>query len=396
MEDYSLYLHIPFCRRRCGYCDFNTTAGMQGLIPLYVNSLIQEIQGVAQSIFPRLQAHTIFFGGGTPSLLPSDALEDILSALTEVFELQPGAEVTLEANPGTVTLDYLKALRRIGINRLSLGMQSAHPADLLLLERQHGHEEVIRAVQWARQAGFDNLSLDLIFGIPGQTLERWQGSLGLALGLRPQHLSLYALTIEEGTPLFALFQRGAFSPPDDDLAADMYEWAIGRLEQAGYIQYEISNWAQSSEGGEIYACRHNMQYWLNRPYLGFGAGAHGCAAGHRLANVPGLGEYLERCRDGQMSPFPSSPATEQSIEVSPRQAMQETMMLGLRLTQAGVSQREFTARYAQSLLEVYHWEIESLMAKGLLEWAGEDDDRLRLTKRGRLLGNQVFLHFVGE
>lgn len=285
MTPYSIYLHIPFCTHRCGYCDFNTYAGLESLMPAYTRALCAEIElaGQAAGELPPAgrssPAHTIFFGGGTPSLLPSGQVERILDALERSFDLQPGCEISMEANPGTLSQEYLHDLRRIGVNRLSLGVQSAHPGELRLLERIHDYGDVTRSVSWARQAGFDNLNLDLIFGLPEQTLETWQRTLELALGLAPEHLSMYALTLEHGTPFGAWARRGLLSTPDPDLAADMYEWASDQLAQAGYQQYEISNWARCDSAGNLLACRHNLQYWRNLPYLGLGAGAHGYAAG---------------------------------------------------------------------------------------------------------------------
>jgi oxygen-independent coproporphyrinogen-3 oxidase len=219
MPVYSLYLHIPFCQHRCCYCDFNTYAGQDDLIPAYVEGLCREIEQAAMAAGERLPVHTVFFGGGTPSLLPPHALERILRALSDHFDVRAGSEITLEANPGTLSQDYLRALHGLGIDRLSLGMQSAHPAELELLERGHDYGDVIRAVQWARGAGFENLSLDLIFGLPYQAMQTWQRSLELAVNLAPEHLSLYALTLEHGTPMQRWTSKGLLSEPDADLAA---------------------------------------------------------------------------------------------------------------------------------------------------------------------------------
>ncbi len=395
MEDHSLYLHIPFCRHRCAYCDFNTYAGQDSLIPAYVDALCQEIELVSQAAGERIPVHTVFFGGGTPSLLPDPSFDQILSAIRACFDLHPDAEITLEANPGTVSLPYLRALRRMGFNRISFGVQSAHPEDLRLLERQHNYLDVIQAVTWARRAGFDNLSLDLIFGVPFQTLERWQQTVELVLGLRPDHLSLYALTVEHGTPFQHWAARGLVPLPDDDLAADMYEWAGERLARAGFDQYEISNWASRAPDGVLRACRHNLQYWRGLPYIGFGAGAHGYVAGTRTANVLAIRAYIERCRSGQPREFPLGPALASAEKIDPFTAMQERMMVGLRLTDEGVSAADFERRFGQTLEQVFPAEIQRLAAVGLLEWAGGDTRCLRLTPRGRLLGNRVFMQFVG-
>ena len=402
MNPYSLYLHIPFCIHRCGYCDFNTYAGLEALIPRYIEALCREIEFAGQGTGEQLPVHTIFFGGGTPSLLPAQALEGILQAIGDSFDLLPGCEVTLEANPGTLSADFLRQIRLLGVNRLSIGMQSAHPHELRLLERQHNYLEVIQSVTWARQAGFDNLNLDLIFGLPEQSLETWQHSLELALGLHPQHFSLYALTLEHGTPFGHWASRGLLSEPDPDVAADMYEWSAERLDKDGYTQYEISNWGKRNasstpDGGKIRACRHNLQYWRNLPYLGFGAGAHGYAKGVRTANVLAPQAYIKRFADSHepsATSFPATPATQSTQAIDRQTEIGETMMMGLRLTEEGVSAALFYQRFGQRLEEIFAAPIQRLTGLGLLEWAGEQGDILRLTHRGRLLGNQVFMEFI--
>ena len=396
---YSLYLHIPFCTHRCAYCDFNTYAGLEDSIPAYVEALCQEIRAVAGSASQRLEVQTVFFGGGTPSLLTASQFEAILGSIRECFGLIPQAEVTLEANPGTLSPGYLRDLRGLGFNRISLGVQSAHPDELRQLERIHSYFDVIESVRGARRAGFANLNLDLIYGLPEQSLERWQATVRLILGLRPEHLSLYALTLEHGTPFGRWSGRGLLSAPDADRAADMYDWASQALEAAGYRQYEISNW--SRPGLE---CRHNLQYWRNLPYLGLGAGAHGYAADTRYSNVLRVKTYIDRlAAPFARLPFPLSPSTLDHQHISPRVEMQETMMTGLRLTREGVSLAAFRQRFAVDLMDVFGKEIENLVGLGLLEWSSADsaadkgretDTVLRLTKRGRLLGNQVFLRFV--
>jgi oxygen-independent coproporphyrinogen-3 oxidase len=401
---HSLYLHIPFCHRRCAYCDFNTYAGQAALLPAYVDALCNEIRAVATSASERLSVHTIFFGGGTPSLLSAEQFKAILQTIHNHFVLSD-VELSLEANPGTLTFGFLRDLRALGFNRLSLGVQSAHPDELYQLERIHNFFDVIESVKWARQAGFDNLNLDLIFGLPEQSLDRWQATVKLALGLRPEHLSLYALTLEHGTPFGRWSARGLLPSPDPDLAADMYEWAGEFLVAEGYLQYEISNWAKPG-----CQCRHNLQYWRNQPYLGFGAGAHGCAAGMRYSNVLRIKTYIERLTSPfSLLTFPISPATVNHQHITPKTEMQETMITGLRLTQEGVSAEGFRARFGVELREVFGKEIDELVSLGLLEKAvlsphppfperegGRRGDRsLRLTRRGRLLGNQVFMRFVG-
>jgi len=397
---YSLYLHIPFCTHRCAYCDFNTYAGQEDLIPDYVVALKNEIRSVADSAPERIEVRTIFFGGGTPSLLAGSQFETILKTIQQRFNVAEDAEISLEANPGTLTAGALRELHALGFNRISLGVQSAHPVELRQLERIHDYFDVVNAVEWAREAGFENLNLDLIFGLPEQTLERWQASLQLVLGLHPEHLSLYALTLEHGTPFGRWAQRGLLPLPDPDAAADMYEWAQETLQARGYEHYEISNWAQADR-----QCRHNLQYWRNLPYLGFGAGAHGFAGQVRYSNVLRIKTYIDRLLSSVSGPaFPVSPSTVNRQWITPKVEMQETMITGLRLTQEGVSTSAFRKRFGCELDSVFGKEIEELVGLGLLEKIDEEHPplspvqpqgfRLRLTQRGHLLGNQVFIRFV--
>lgn len=390
MEPFSIYLHIPFCVHRCAYCDFNTYAGLEHLAPAYTRALQAELAFVSRAA-PGLPVHTVFFGGGTPSLLGLDLMDGILETLTGGFDLDGESEISLEANPGTLSREYLAGLRSMGFNRLSLGVQSANPGELHLLERQHSYADVIQGVAWARQAGFDNLNLDLIFGLPGQSLETWQHSLRLVCDLQPEHLSLYALTLEHGTPMQHWVERGLMPEPDGDLAADMYEWASEYLEQGGFVQYEISNWARRSVEGGVLACRHNLQYWRGLPYLGFGAGAHGYAGGVRTANVLAPAVYIERMKSGADGQFPRTPVTASATVIDRAAEMGETMMMGLRLVEEGVSAAAFEARFGQGLEAVFSWQIKMLVGQGLLEW---NAGRLRLTRAGRLLGNRVFMEFI--
>ena len=393
MQPFSLYLHIPFCKHRCGYCDFNTYAGMDDLIPAYANALQAEIRAFADASGQRIPLHTIYFGGGTPSLMPAGKITAILESIDQRFEVLPDCEITLEANPGTVDLNYFRDLLKSGVNRISMGVQSANPEELRLLERQHGYADAIHAVKYARQAGFDNLSVDLIFGLPYQQLSTWQHSLELALALSPEHISLYALTIEHGTPLGHWVSRGLLPVPNPDIAADMYEWTMENLDVHGYRHYEVSNWARVGQGGS-FASRHNLQYWRNLDYIGMGAGAHGYVADMRIANVLAPAAYIRRCSKGTAKKFPRSPATVNVKKIDTRTEMGDTMMMGLRLLQEGVSTQSFERRFGQSLEQVYGEEINDLKKLDLLEWAGESDEILRLTPKGRLLGNQVFMRFI--
>ncbi len=322
-----------------------------------------------------------------------------MDALRAAFILTSDLEATLEANPGTVSPETLNQYRAAGLNRLSFGVQSAHAEELHLLERAHDFFDVIQSVKWARQAGFHNLNLDLIYGLPEQTLQTWQTTLQRALDLHPEHISAYALTLEHGTPFGRWSTRGLMPSPDPDLAAEMYDWASDYLEATGYIQYEISNWARDSQPSTFdlqpkFACRHNLQYWRGLPYLAFGAGAHGYSNGFRYSNVLRIKTYIDRLANSQFPnlPFPLTPATVNHHKQTLRDDMGEFMMTGLRLTREGVPFTEFERRFGSRLDEIYGKEVEELTRLGLLEWQAE---RLRLTRRGRLLGNQVFMRFVG-
>lgn len=397
----ALYLHIPFCAVRCAYCDFNTYAGLERLYAPFTDALAAEIRraGMARGQPP---ARTIFIGGGTPTVLPPESLARGLATCREAFDVAPDAEITSEANPGTVDQERFAALRAIGVNRLSMGVQSFDDAELRWLGRMHNADEAEAAYRAARQAGFTNINLDFIFGLPGQQPATWAATLARAVCLAPEHLSLYSLTVEHGTPLFDRVRRGLTPAPDDDLAADLYALACEMLSAAGYEQYEISNWARRRPGeGESgwqsaarntqskiqnppLACRHNLVYWRHEPYLGFGPGAHSFADNRRWWNVKPAPAYIHRIEAGQ------TPERDGET-IDRRTAMGEMMMLGLRLVQEGVTDARFRARFGVGLEEAFGHEIAGLVARGLLERL---PDRVRLTREGKLLGNQVFGEFL--
>jgi oxygen-independent coproporphyrinogen-3 oxidase len=300
----------------------------------------------------------------------------------------------MEVNPGTVDLGYLMGIRRLGVNRLSIGIQSFDENELKMLERQHSNKQNDHIVKEARRAGFENISLDLIFGLPGQSISYWKKSLKKAVTLEPEHLSLYALTIEPGTPIASQIADGFQILPDPDTTADMYEWTMEYLDKQGYFQYEISNWAKENSKGKLLESKHNKQYWLNQPYLGFGAGAHGFAGGCRTENVLSPSTYIDLIQNGAVREYPLTPATVNFHEIDTTTEMQETLMRGLRLIEEGVGKSRFFNRFNKEIEEVFAPEIDELIDFGLVEWGGEDKNTLRLTQRGRLLGNQVFMRFV--
>ncbi len=381
----SLYLHIPFCGTRCTYCAFNVYTNLERLIPAYVAALCTELRTLGERT--TLPLHTIYFGGGTPSLLSAEQIAVILRACRESFTVTPDAEITLEANPESVTLNYLRALHDLGINRLSIGMQSAQPGELALFARQHDVEAVGQAVSAARVAGYTNISLDLIYGVPTQTLDSWRATVAKALSFAPDHLSLYALQLETGTAFTKWVEHGKLPAPDDDLAADMYEAADDLLSAAGLAQYEISAWASSG-----HACRHNLQYWRGDPYLGVGAGAHGYTNGIRYEIVRAPQAYIERATAAQIpQSFPLTNTVALCEAIDQDRAMDEFMMTRLRLLETGVSRAEFLARFGIPLDSVYGDALKSLEPFAMLDISS---DRIRLKKRARLISNSVLLHFI--
>ena len=391
---YSLYFHVPFCQRRCHYCDFYTTTGNDGLIPNYVDALINEFR-IAIKGSDKLPVHSIYFGGGTPSLISALGYEKLIAALSTAFIVTDDCEISLEANPGTLSFDYLHHLYDLGFNRISLGVQSTDSFDLQRLDRIHTIDAVLSSVYHARKAGFRNINLDLIFGLPWQDLESWGHSLARAIQLEPQHFSIYSLIIEPGTPLFGWYERGLIAEKDQDLEAEMYELTMAMLKDAGYEHYEISNWRKNSPKAD-FRCRHNLQYWRNQPYFGFGASAHGYVDGKRTVNLPNLFNYLDVMKENQPDAysFPAGPATTSVTPVDLQTQMRDFMMLGLRLVQEGVSESRFMRLYGKSMRRVFAEELSHLLTLNLIQWVDDDHQQLRLTLRGIMVANQVFMQFV--
>ena len=392
--NYSLYVHIPFCKQRCHYCDFNTYAGEESLIPDYVFSLMNEFRIVSEQL-SGIGLHSIYFGGGTPTLISALHYQQLMEVIFRQFSISQDCEISLEANPGTISLTYLKQLRDIGFNRVSIGVQSTDPFDLARLDRIHSVNDVLESFHFARQAGFDNVNFDLMFDLPWQNLFSWVNSLKRIITIHPEHLSLYSLIIEPGTPLFHWYQRGLIAKQDEDVEAEMYESAINTLENAGYHHYEISNWAKENPDRD-FRCRHNLQYWLNLPYIGIGAGAHGYLKGIRTENVRTIREYIGRLsgiNENRIN-FPATPATCLTSEVDQITQMKDFILLGLRLVDQGVSSVRFYQTYQCSMAETFADEINELIDLSLVEWIDEKKSRLKLSKRGILLANQAFMRFV--
>ncbi|MDE2860549.1 MAG: radical SAM family heme chaperone HemW [Chloroflexota bacterium] len=391
----SLYVHIPFCETKCPYCDFNTYAGIEQMMPAYVEALVSEIErwGAALS---RPAVTTIFMGGGTPSYLPAHDLEAVLAAVRRAFGVMPDAEATMEANPGDLLRDRPASLSRLGFNRLSIGVQSLDDGLLRLLGRRHTAQEAADAYRAVRRAGFENVNLDLMYGLPHQSMAQWRDTLDGALALGPEHLSLYCLTLEEGTPMEQQVRLGALPEPDGDLAADMYLHAEETLAREGYRHYEISNWARPG-----LESRHNLTYWRNGPFLGVGPGAHSYLGRWRFHNLASPREYVRSMAAAELAGAAPATLSEETLASFPVMGgvefldvsleMAETMMMGLRLDE-GVSLASFESRFGRRMDAVFGEQLAELTGLGLLE---RDDSVVRLTARGRLLGNEVFLRFFG-
>ena len=393
----SLYIHIPFCVKRCNYCDFNTYAGEEKSISAYLDAVRRETQFQGKNQPEGFLVHTIYIGGGTPTLISVKQVRELLDSLNSSFELQKETEISIEANPGTLTQKKLECLLENGINRLSIGVQSFQDEELKMLGRIHTVKEADEVYTSARQAGFGNINMDLIYGLPGQEMDKWQESLEHAIELNPNHLSLYSLTIEKGTLLDSQITCGSLQKPDEDLSGDMLEWAISQLEKAGFEQYEVSNWCRVDSNGKKWQSKHNKQYWLNEDYLGFGAGAHSFAAATRTANVLKIGEYIHKMQNEKILAFPNTSATAVTNPISHWEEIQETMMLGLRLTREGVAVSRFKSRFGVGMEAYFKREIDRLTQQGLVEWNEDQGNRcLKLTQKGILLGNRVFREFVGN
>ena len=392
----SLYLHIPFCSLKCSYCDFNSYAKLDDLVPDFVDALCAELALWAPIVRER-PIETVFFGGGTPSLLPLQHIERIMATLRDHYALADGAEVTLEANPGTADGDYFAGILAAGVNRLSIGFQSLHDDELVALDRIHNAAEAVQCYRWARDAGFRRINVDLIYGLPGQPMVSWQETVERAIELAPDHVSAYALTVEDGTKLAYDVEHGTVPPPDGDLQAEMYEWAGQRLTEAGRQQYEISNWSRPGE-----ECRHNLVYWRNGEWLALGPGAHSHWGGHRFADVYSPRQYIRlvAATAGEPAAAEGSPAAilaamQQVTFVDPQPAelqMADTAILALRLN-AGLDLAAFEQRFGRRFEDVYSEPLAETLEMGLLE---RDDGRLLLTDRGRYLANEVFVRLLPD
>jgi oxygen-independent coproporphyrinogen-3 oxidase len=381
-QDLAVYVHIPFCAKHCAYCDFNVVVERAGsaVIPETVEAIRADIVRSAAELSTggRRRVETIFFGGGTPTFLSGRQLGDILQAIRDSFEVSPNAEISSEANPGSSDVEKFAEMRAAGFNRLSIGVQAFDNTLLLKMDRLHSSEEADRAIRAARCAGFDNLSIDLMFGLPGQTIEHWAASLDHALASNTEHLSLYALSLEPGTRFERLHRGGKLDLPDEDSELAMYEVAIARLTAGGFEHYEVSNFARPG-----FRSRHNQVYWRNEEYLGVGPGAVSYLHGRRF----------KRERNPRRSAAKVEAGTDLSIEseqLDMQGTLGETMMLGLRLLD-GIRLSEVGERFQVDPERVYARQIADLTRRGLLK---RDGDTLRLTHNGLLLANTVLAEFV--
>ena len=380
MERAGIYIHIPFCRARCSYCDFATGAYEGALAARYVSAVCAEIRNFRRGEEKTfIAADTIYFGGGTPSLLTPSQVSAILEAAHARFSLSEDAEVTMEMNPGTLRPRVLREFRELGVNRASFGAQTFDDAELRRIGRTHTAEDVRLTIRYLQEAGFTNTSFDLIAGLPAQTLSAWSRNLDEALGLRPQHLSFYLLEVHEATPLAAQIKRGQQPKPDEDLAVEMYRLMLDRACAVGYEHYEISNLCQPG-----YASRHNSKYWTGAPVYGFGCSAHSYDGRHtRWANERDAAHYTELIEA-------KGAAVVEITELDEREVRAEAVFLGLRLMR-GLNLEEHRARFGKDLREDYASELERFRAAGLIEF---DDELMRLTRNGVLLSNEVFSIFV--
>jgi len=373
-----VYIHIPFCRSRCSYCDFATGTYESELAQRYVTALVQEISE-ARRPGGLTVVDSIYLGGGTPSLLSPSQLERIFDAVHRRFSVTATAEVTMEMNPGTVTPEKLRAYKAAGVNRASFGAQTFDDRELAKLGRIHTADDVRTTIEMLHQSGFDNVSFDLIAGLPGQSMDDWKRNLDEAVKLRPEHLSLYLLEVHEGTPLADHIRRGIQPKPDEDLAAEMYELMVERTASAGYKQYEISNFSQPG-----FESRHNSKYWTCDAVYGFGCSAHSYD-GNRLrwSNERDASVYIDLVESGKTPIVDTTPLSENDVR-------SESVFLGLRLLR-GVDLAEYRRRFGLDLRKENAGDIERLLDAGLIDI---DNDLLRLTRHGALLSNEVFSAFI--
>lgn len=376
-KDLGLYIHIPFCVKKCAYCDFLSWSGDKEQRVDYVRALEQEILSY-KNFAEDYQVTTLYFGGGTPSVLEGELLERIMEAIRRTFQIEEKAEVTLEMNPGTALKEKLELYKKLGINRLSMGIQSVKNENLKLLGRIHTYEDFLESYCMAREAGFDNLSGDLISSLPGQTLAEWKEELEILMETPLEHVSVYQLIIEEGTEFYKKYGECEELLPDEETSREIYLWTGKYLKSRGFEQYEISNYAREGKQSA-----HNLRYWERKDYLGLGLGAASMIRNMRMSNTRDWDKYMAYCRDpGKIR---------EEVEVLEESGqMEEFMFLGLRKTR-GISKKEFRRTFGKDIDLVYEKTLEKYLKNGMLQESG---DRIFLSEEGILLSNQVFADFL--
>jgi len=373
----SIYVHFPFCKRKCTYCDFASYQGMEHLIPAYMNALQDEIKSRSMSLNGK-KISTVYFGGGTPTYPDPLFIRKIMGLLHELFDFSMCQEATLEANPGTLTPQSLKIYQSTGFNRLSIGLQSVNDHELKKIGRIHRFEDFTGSFKHAREAGFDNISADLIFGFPWQTFVDWRNSVDTLLNLNPEHISCYDLILEEGTPLYRHIKNGQYTEMSDVLNRQMYDYLLETLKKAGYKHYEISNFAKPG-----YESKHNMNYWKTGDYIGFGAGAHSYINYVRSCNTDDILEYISKVKE-------QGGAVVESEAIDFIGRMSEFAMLGFRLTD-GIDLKEFKERFEVNFMDYYRERIEGLLKKELIIFS---ENKICLTRKGLDYANLVFMEFI--
>ncbi len=382
-----LYIHIPFCVRKCKYCDFLSMTAGEETKEQYVEALMEEISYWGRRLKKKDEAaETVYFGGGTPTVIGAKNLVRILDSVKKCFSVQEGCEITVEANPATIDEEGLKALHENGVNRLSIGLQSAHNEELKLLGRAHSYEDFLRVYEQARQAGFENINVDLISSLPGQSVEDYKDSLQKVMLLNPEHISSYSLILEEGTPFYESYVNRPELLPDEETDREMYHLTKELLKGAGYERYEISNYARPG-----FESKHNSGYWKRVPYLGAGLGASSFMGGKRFKNGTNLKEYLQNWgKENQNTVHKAQ--FEEFYSLSLQDEMAEYLYLGLRMSR-GVSIKEFEKCFGKRLFDVYGSQINRFGKEGLLT-VNEETDRICLTDFGMDVSNYVFEKFL--
>lgn len=378
MKPLSLYIHIPFCHKKCNYCDFLSFDDQLSKLPSYLDTLEAEIKHYGK-LYQEREVANIFFGGGTPSLLSQEQLGALMKAIRSTYNLPEGVEITMECNPGTLDREKIYGYKTAGINRISMGLQASQTDTLERLGRIHTYDVFEENFSLLREAGFENINVDLMMGLPQQTLEEWEETLDRVLDLNPEHISAYGLSIEEGTPFGDAYGLGRLILPDEDSERMMYAITGEKLAARGYEHYEISNYAKPG-----FECRHNKVYWQRGDYLGLGLGASGFVDGVRTVNISDLDGYIQKLAAQDTIIVERQPVTEKA-------AMEEYCFLGLRLME-GISPNRFTEAFSREFDEIYGFVCKKLIAEGLLASVGEDN--LRLTDHGIDVSNYVLAHFL--